>query len=472
MVKFLSNLTATFSNSGTSYNAISMMVSASAYDPNSKIISLGANGETKFAVYPNSTAHLKSTGPVLLVLEADTDNVTETDNPSIRFIQDSAIVKGRVGFESGNNSLEIMNEFADALYLGTSNTRRVAIDSSGNFGVGVNVPLRGFHLANPSEASMLLDFTGGLADKRKWRIYSAAAAGLAANLNIDLLNDATNSVVTNPITIEGASGNVSINTKIKTPTLEVNNITVTGTIGGLENSTTTISTSNVSITGTNFGGKLSNVKVFTADGTYTKPTGVRFIKVTAVGGGGGGGGSTSSLAANVSIGSGGAGGDAVIAWINAAAITTVSITIGAGGAGGSGTSGSSGGDTLFGNFFTVSGGGPGSTLATGNTVAVLNPADSGSTTSVNVSKTEIVSSVTFDGQPGSVPIRCSGTSSMTGSGGNSILGSGIRGRSGATNGDIGTGYGAGGSGSRSSGNVGAFTGGDGTDGIVIIEEHH
>ena len=53
------------------------------------------------------------------------------------------------------------------------------------------------------------------------------------------------------------------------------------------------------------GGGLASQQVFTASGTWTKPSGITLVKVTVVGGGGGGGGNTSGANNN---GGGGGGG--------------------------------------------------------------------------------------------------------------------------------------------------------------------
>src|SRR5512139_2199883 len=60
----------------------------------------------------------------------------------------------------------------------------------------------------------------------------------------------------------------------------------------------------------------NNIVVFTASGTYTKPAGLRRVKVTVIGGGGGGGGGGGTARG----GAGGGGGGAAIKIIEAAAL--------------------------------------------------------------------------------------------------------------------------------------------------------
>jgi hypothetical protein len=98
---------------------------------------------------------------------------------------------------------------------------------------------------------------------------------------------------------------------------------------------------------------------YTANGTFTVPTGVTAIEVIAVGGGGGGGGGN-----DVSAGGGGGGGQVVQRQVNVTPGTTYNIAIGAGGHGGQGAvisaadnvntqPGGNGGSTTFGGSAPV-----------------------------------------------------------------------------------------------------------------------
>ena len=80
---------------------------------------------------PSELLNLSSTGPARLLIEADTDNVTETDNAQIILKQDGGAVVGRLGFKTGTNSLEIWNQYNENLIFGTNNTQRLYIQSSG-----------------------------------------------------------------------------------------------------------------------------------------------------------------------------------------------------------------------------------------------------------------------------------------------------------------------------------------------------
>ena len=83
--------------------------------------------------------HLKSTGDAAILLEADTDNVTETDNPRIQFSQDGGIVQGRIGYTGGANTFEVINQYNDSLILGQNNLARLTLTGTdGLFDVNVN----------------------------------------------------------------------------------------------------------------------------------------------------------------------------------------------------------------------------------------------------------------------------------------------------------------------------------------------
>jgi hypothetical protein len=109
---------------------------------------------------------------------------------------------------------------------------------------------------------------------------------------------------------------------------------------------------------------------FTANGTWTKPQGLKRIMVCCIGAGGAGGSGRCDAAGTNRFGGGGGGGGAVV-WRQIAATdltATVAVTTGIGGTGGTGVStvatsgnaGTAGGNTSFGSIVIAVGGSGGS----------------------------------------------------------------------------------------------------------------
>ena len=89
---------------------------------------------------PSELLHLSSTGPARILIEADTDNATETDNAQIILKQDSGLVVGNLGYKTNTNSIEVWNEYAENVIFGTSNAERMRISANGNVGIGTTSP--------------------------------------------------------------------------------------------------------------------------------------------------------------------------------------------------------------------------------------------------------------------------------------------------------------------------------------------
>lgn len=199
-----------------------------------------------------------------------------------------------------------------------------------------------------------------------------------------------------------------------------------------------------------------SVQVFTGSGTWTKPSGVKYVRAVCVGGGGGGGGSKN--AASGSAGGGGGGGYAEKI-VDVQAISSETVTIGAAGAAGVASpagNGGNGGDTSFGAHCIGKGGSGGTPAGSAGAGGVAGTGD-----------------VTVVGQAGD---DGSGTSTATnflasGAGGNAAMGFGHGGRASPieTVAAAGTGYGGGGASgvdSDDSGRAGAA----GSAGICIVYE--
>jgi hypothetical protein len=201
---------------------------------------------------------------------------------------------------------------------------------------------------------------------------------------------------------------------------------------------------------------LKSVQVFTADGTWTRPTGIRRVLVEVVGGGGSGGGCAATTA---STAGGGGGGGFAAKIIDVSAIASATITRGAGGAAPSAGAnpGNAGGASSWADGTnTVTGNGGAAGPAPANVAGGAGGTGTGG--AFNIS-----------GGGGGAAIAAStsggdlGGSSQRGAGGQapSTTGTGIAGGL----------YGGGGSGASNAGGSGAITGGAGANGIVIVWEY-
>lgn len=218
-------------------------------------------------------------------------------------------------------------------------------------------------------------------------------------------------------------------------------------------------------------GRLINVQIFTANGTYTPTAGTNSVVVEGVGGGGGSGGNPAQAAGAGGMSAAGSGGSYARARYTSG-FSGATVTVGASGtAGNSTTAGGNGGATSFGSLMSCPGGIGGSIGGTSTSVAGVTGAAAPSACTVT-GGTTIASIRGAAGGGGFASV--SGGASVSGSGGGSALGLGGPGlgSNGSYNGQAGSGYGGGASGAYSGSSGGATTGGAGTAGIVIVYEYN
>lgn len=304
-----------------------------------------------------------------------------------------------------------------------------------------------FTLTHPVASANDLEVFVGNVRQEPTAAYSAAGTTLTmteapdTGLNFYVINKSQAQVTTTP-PVNSISTDKIVNNAVT-----VGKIATSGTLPALNGS---------AITHT---GGLKSIQVFSSSGThtYTKPAGIRTVKVTVTGAGGQGGG----YGAANDYGAGGGAGGTAIEIIDVSSVSTVAVNVGAGGTGGSATqNGNNGSGSSFGSYCTGNGGDGGKH---GNIGAVLGGAGGTSTGGdINIPGGDGHSGVDNDFVPAGTNYR------RAPNGGGSFWGSGARGGSHNVGARTGQAYGAGGGGgSASNGGAGAA----GQIGIVVVEEY-
>jgi hypothetical protein len=211
---------------------------------------------------------------------------------------------------------------------------------------------------------------------------------------------------------------------------------------------------------------------YTSSGTFVKANypDVRGVRMRVQGGGGAGGGAAVTSAGQCSGGTGGGGGGYAWRFLTIASFgASETVTVGAGGVGVSGGNGGNGGTSLVGSFLSANGG-AGGLVRVASGVEFAYSGGAGGTSSTSGTGSNVYGSA---GQP--VIMWNSSFLGVSGSGGSSFLGGGATQRyttsSPQSRGGLsGQPYGGGGSGALHSQNVTSGTaGGDGANGIVLID---
>lgn len=211
---------------------------------------------------------------------------------------------------------------------------------------------------------------------------------------------------------------------------------------------------------------IPTTSVFTASGTWTRPSGLSQVRAYGVGGGGQGGGCAATAAGQVAEAGGGSAGGYCESILAASALgPTVAVTVGAGGsAGAAGATGAAGAASTFGSFWTAGGGG-GGVLGAATAANAVSDSGAGGTASGG----NVINIVGNEGGNGRV---INLVHVMANHGAGSRLGADVNGTATNTAGITGRMYGSGGSGSRRSASQAAVAGPIGSAGIVIVEEHY
>ena len=142
---------------------------------------------------PAAQIHISSRTDATLILEADTDNTPESDNPKIELRQDGNAVNGFLGIEGDAGSL-YTNSLANTVYLESKNvsptssniqfvtggdydapsngTARMTITAAGKIGIATNTPSANADLTLEGGAIALKETTTPTADADYGKIYT------------------------------------------------------------------------------------------------------------------------------------------------------------------------------------------------------------------------------------------------------------------------------------------------------------
>ena len=113
---------------------------------------------------PTADIHIKRSGDASIIIEADSDNVGENDNPTLFLRQDGAIITSRYGINGDANN-QFTGAIGNAAYIHSAGAFQIAPDG-------------GLISATFKDGAMLIDGTGGEVPSYKLDIRNAGSSGI------------------------------------------------------------------------------------------------------------------------------------------------------------------------------------------------------------------------------------------------------------------------------------------------------